>query len=64
LQGDTRADKNGRAAHDFRVGVDDAFQIFHCHNMATIPLPVKLSPANMDVVCAPALSSHQYSLAE
>jgi len=30
LQGDTRADKYGRAAHDFGVGVDDAFQISYC----------------------------------
>jgi hypothetical protein len=55
LQGDTRADKNGRAAHDFGIGVKDAFQIFHCHNMAKIPLPAKLSPANMAVGRAPAL---------
>ena len=47
LQGDARADKNGRAAHDFGVGVNDAFQIFQCHNTAKIPLPAKLSPANM-----------------
>ena len=47
LQGDTRADKNGCAAHDFRIGVNDAFQIFHCHNMVKILPPAKLSPANM-----------------
>jgi len=34
LQGDTRAGKNGRAAHDFGIRVNDAFQIFDCHNMA------------------------------
>jgi len=55
LQRDTRADKNWRAAHDFGIGVNDAFQIFDCHNMAKIPLPVKLSPANMSMGCAPAL---------
>ena len=54
LQGDTRADKNGRATHDFGIGVNDAFQIFDCHNMVKIPLPAKLSPANMAVVRAPA----------
>jgi hypothetical protein len=27
--------------------VDDAFQIFDCHNMVKIPLLAKLSPANM-----------------
>ena len=54
LQGDTRADKNGCAAHDFGIGVDDAFQIFDCHNMVKIPLPAKLSLANMTVGRAPA----------
>jgi hypothetical protein len=49
LQGDTRADKNGRAAHDFGIGVNDAFQIFDCHNRIKIPLPAELSPANMTV---------------
>lgn len=44
LQGDSRADKDGRAAHDFGVGMDDAFQIFQCHNMAKILLPAELSP--------------------
>src|ERR1039457_804340 len=52
LQGDTRADKNGRAAHDFRVGVDDAFQIFHCHigiciGQVTESLP-PTNPANLN----------------
>jgi hypothetical protein len=47
LQGDTRADKNGRAAHDFGIGVNDAFQIFDGHDLVKITLPVKLSPANM-----------------
>jgi hypothetical protein len=55
LQGDTRADKDGRAAHDFGVGVDDAFQIFYCHTVVKIRLPPKLSRANTDVVRAPAL---------
>jgi hypothetical protein len=54
LQGDTRADKNGCAAHDFRVRVNDAFQIFHGHNMVKIPLAVKLSSAKMDVMRAQA----------
>ena len=54
LQGDTRADKNGRAAHDFGIRVNDAFQIFDCHNMAKIPLPAELSPANRVVGRAPA----------
>src|ERR1035438_3774710 len=50
LQRNPRAEKNGRAAHDFGIGVNDAFQIFRCHNMATIPLTAKLSHANRDVV--------------
>ena len=54
MKGNARADKHGRAAHDFGIGVDDAFQIFDCHNMAKIPLPAKLSPANMTVRRAPA----------
>jgi hypothetical protein len=29
--------------------VNDALQIFDCHNMAKIPLPAELSPANMTV---------------
>src|SRR6266851_658892 len=64
LQRDTRADKNGRAAHDFGIGVDDAFQIFRCHNVATIPLTAELSPANRDVVrtCPPALFLHALTL--
>ncbi len=48
LQGDTGAHKNGRAAHNFGVGVDDAVQIFRCHDMAKIRLPARLSPAKMD----------------
>ncbi len=55
LQGDTRADKNGRAAHDFGIGVDDAFQIFDCHNMVKIPLPAGLSSANMTMWREPAV---------
>ena len=55
LQGDTRADKHGRAAHDFGIGVNDAFQIFDCHIMAKILLPAKLSPANMAAGRAPAV---------
>jgi hypothetical protein len=55
LQGDTGADKHGRAAHDFGIGVNDAFQIFDCHNMVKIPLPAELSPANMTVGRAPAV---------
>jgi len=55
LQGDTRADKNGRAAHDFGIGMNDAFQIFDCHNTAKILLPMELSPANMSAMRAPAL---------
>jgi hypothetical protein len=47
LQRDTRADKHGRAAHGFGIGVNDAFQIFDCHNRVKIPRPAKLSPANM-----------------
>jgi hypothetical protein len=42
----TRAPKKkGRAAHDFGIGVDDAFQfqIFQCHNMNT--------PAGKIVTC-------------
>ena len=53
LQGNARADKHGCAAHDFGIGVNDAFQIFQCHNTVKIPLPVKLSPANMAVGRAP-----------
>ena len=48
LQGDTRADKNGCAAHNFRIGVNDAFQIFGCHNMVKIPRLAKLSLANVN----------------
>ena len=55
LQEDTRADKDGRAAHGFGIGMHDAFQIFHGHNMVKIPRPVKLSPANMDGMRAPAV---------
>jgi len=55
LQGDTRADKHGRAAHDFGIGVNDALQIFDCHNMVKIPLPAKLSPANMTVGRVPVV---------
>ena len=55
LQRNTRADKNGRAAHDFGIGVNDALQISDCHNMVKIPLPAKLSPANMVVARAPAI---------
>jgi len=54
LQRDTRADKDGSAAHDFGIGVNDAFQVFHCHNTATITPTAKLSPAKMDAVSAPA----------
>jgi hypothetical protein len=35
--------------------VNDAFQIFDCHNRVKIPLPVKLSPANMTEGRVPAL---------
>jgi hypothetical protein len=35
--------------------VDYALQIFDCHNMAKIPLPAELSPANMAVVRARAV---------
>ena len=49
LQRDTCAGKDGCAAHDFGIGMNDAFQIFDCHNMPKIPLPVKLSLENMDV---------------
>lgn len=45
LQRNARADKNGCAAHNFGIGVNDAFQIFHCHNIVTIPPAVKMSPA-------------------
>jgi len=45
LQRNTRADKNGRAAHDFGIGVNNAFQIFDCHNMA------KITPAGEIVTC-------------
>ena len=48
LQGNACADKHGRAAHDFGIGVNEAFQIFACHSMAKILPPVKLSPANMN----------------
>jgi len=54
LQGNARADKHGRAAHDFGIGVNDAFQIFDCHNMVKIPLLAQLSPANMTVERAPS----------
>jgi len=54
LQGNARANKNGRAAHDFGIGVNDAFQIFHCHYGVTITLTAKMSPANAGVVRAPA----------
>jgi hypothetical protein len=47
LQRDRRADKDGHAAHDFGIRVNDALQIFDGHNMAKISLPAKLSPANM-----------------
>ena len=50
LQRDTRADENGRSAHYFGIGMNDALQIFNCHNMAKIPLPVELSPANIDAI--------------
>ena len=56
LQRNPRAEKNGRAAHDFGIGVNDAFQIFRCHNMATIPLTAKLSPANRDIQPAATFS--------
>lgn len=46
LQGDARPDKNGRATHDFRIGVDDAIQIFPGHTAATVLLPAELSSAN------------------
>ena len=49
LQGDTRADKHGRTAHNFGIGVNDAGQIFICHHRAKIPLPAELSPGNMTV---------------
>jgi hypothetical protein len=62
LQGDTRADENGRAAHDFGIGVNDAFQIFDCHNMAKILLPVKLSPANVDVARAVVMTATEAAL--
>lgn len=55
LQGNTRADKNRRAAHDFGIGVNDAFQIFHYYNMVKIPLPAKLSSANMTVGRVPVV---------
>jgi hypothetical protein len=35
--------------------VNDALQIFDCHNMAKILLPAELSPANMAVGPAPAV---------
>ena len=55
MKGNARADKHGRADHDFGIGVNDALQIFDCHNMAKIPLPAELSPANMAVGRAAAL---------
>ena len=47
LQGTARADKNRRAAHDFGIVVNDAFQIFTCHIRVKITPPAELSPANM-----------------
>ena len=55
MKGNARADKHGRAAHDFGIGMNDALQIFDCHNMPKIRLPAKLSPANMTVGRAPAI---------
>jgi len=49
LQGNARADKNGRAAHDFGIGVNNTIQIFACHNMFKIRRPGELSPANMRI---------------
>ena len=40
LQGNSCADKNGRAAHNFVIGMNDAFQIFDCHNLVNITLLV------------------------
>ena len=55
LQGDTRADKHGRAAHDLGIRVNDAFQIFDGHHKAKTRLTAKLSPANVAVSCASVL---------
>jgi hypothetical protein len=52
LQRNPRAGKNGRAAHNFRVGVNDAPQIFIFHNTTTLPLLLKLSPANKNAGCS------------
>ena len=38
LQGDTRTGEDRRSAHDFGIGMNDAFQIFNRYRRITIPL--------------------------